>query len=232
MTLIIYGIIGIIIIGSLENLIKNKSLDGINELLDALLNKLGVKWLVIIKVADHLSIGFFCLRVFSAIFQETLNIKKFYITSSIMAALYYALTINILKVLINNGFRNHIHEKIENSGYSFINNNSKDKIIKLFDDLIAYLSNFIADFLSTYNIFLEKLVIGTLYLFLFYEPKKLANNPKYLLVFRLLSLFPISFIIISLVLRALQNTDILVINEYVLSFLMGPKITIYGFFIS
>ena len=149
-----------------------------------------------------------------------------------MAALYYALTINILKVLINNGFRNHIHEKIENSGYSFINNNSKDKIIKLFDDLIAYLSNFIADFLSTYNIFLEKLVIGTLYLFLFYEPKKLANNPKYLLVFRLLSLFPISFIIISLVLRALQNTNILVINEYVLSFLMGPKITIYGFFIT
>ena len=94
------------------------------------------------------------------------------------------------------------------------------------------MSNFIADFLSTYNIFLEKLVIGTLYLFLFYEPKKLANNPKYLLVFRLLSLFPISFIIISLVLRALQNTNILAINEYVLSFLMGPKITIYGFFIT
>ena len=94
------------------------------------------------------------------------------------------------------------------------------------------MSNFIADFLSTYNIFLEKLVIGTLYLFLFYEPKKLANNPKYLLVFRLLSLVPISFIIISLVLRALKNTNILVINEYVLSFLMGPKITIYGFFIT
>ena len=39
-------------------------------------------------------------------------------------------------------------------------------------------------------------------------------------------------IIISLVLRALHNTEVIELNEYVLPLLLGPKITVYGFFIS
>lgn len=229
-TLIIYEAIGIFLLYSLEDLIEKKSLDGLNAFLDILLNKLGLKWLTIINVADHLSVGFFCLTTFSAIFQVTLNIKKFYIWTSIEVALYYALCVIISSVFIRDGFRNYIVDAIENLDNSFVRD-KKEKVIPLVDDIIDYLVNIIVDFLSTYNVFLEKFVLGSLYLFLFLEPKKLKNNPKHLLIFRLLSLIPISFIIVSLILRALQSSNIIMINEFVLSFLLGQKFTIYGFFI-
>ena len=229
-TLFIYEIIGLIIIDSLEDLIQKKSVYGIKELIDFIINKLGVKWIVMIIIADHLSVGFFCLRTFSEIFKETVNIKKFYIINSIKLALYYALCVLISSVLIRDNLRNYIYDTIENSGLTFLENN-KEKVIQLLDKLIDYLVYLVVDFLCTYNIFLEKLVLGSLYLFLFLEPKKCANNPKYLIIFRLLSLIPISFIIVSLVLRSLQSKKILVINEYILSLLLGNKFTIYGFFI-
>ena len=53
-----------------------------------------------------------------------------------------------------------------------------------------------------------------------------------MLFFRLLAAIPIAFIIVSLILRALHNTEIIELNEYVLPLLLGPKITVYGFFIS
>ena len=96
--------------------------------------------------------------------------------------------------------------------------------------LIDKLLNIVSNFLSTYNTFLEKTVLGFLYISLFYEPKALEG--KKILFFRLLAIIPITFIIVSLILRALHNTEVIELNEYVLPLLLGPKITVYGFFIS
>ena len=229
-TILIYEVIVIILMNAIKDLIENKSIDGITKFIDVIINKLGVKWATMIDVADHLSVGFFCLTTFSGIFQETLNVKKFYIMSFIKVALYYCLSIFILGAFLNYSLKNHIYDTIENSGFTFVEDN-KDKVINLFNELIDYLVIIVADFLSSYNIFLDKLVLGTLYIFLFVKPKKCANNAKYLLIFRILSFIPISFIIVSLVLRALQEFNILELNEYILAFLLGPKVTIYGFFI-
>ena len=84
--------------------------------------------------------------------------------------------------------------------------------------------------MSTYNTFIEKLTLGSLYIFLFSEPKPLMG--KKMLYFRLLSLIPIFYIIISLVIRALHNTNIIVLNEFISPILLGPKIVVYLFFIS
>ena len=53
-----------------------------------------------------------------------------------------------------------------------------------------------------------------------------------MLYFRLLSLIPIIYAIVSLILRALHNINKIVINIYVLPLLLSSKITIYIFFIS
>ena len=104
-----------------------------------------------------------------------------------------------------------------------------DRVHELIDKLIDTICLIIANFLGTFNTFFEKLVLGGLFIFLFHEPKNLSGNK--LLIFRFLSLIPILYMIISIVLRALLNGKVIDINEFVLPILLGPKITIYGFFI-
>ena len=229
-SLYIYEVLGIIIVVSMTDLIENKSIEGVYGLFDILVNKLGIKWLLILNVADHLSVGFFCLTTFSAIFEDTKEIKKFYIWSFIKVAIYYGFSIFILGTMIISSFRDFINDSVKNSDYSFPEG-IKNEIIDLLNILIDELVIIIADFLSTYNVFLEKLVLGSLYIFLFFEPKKCANNKKLLIFFRCLSVIPISFIVVSLILRALLSNNKIKISEYILAFLMGPKISIYGFFI-
>ena len=78
-TLYIYEFLGIYIIAVINSIIEDKTLDMINQLIDLLINKLGVKWLLIINISNHLSVGFFCLITFSSIFHDTKKIKKFFI---------------------------------------------------------------------------------------------------------------------------------------------------------
>ena len=229
-TLYIYECLGIYIIAVLDQIISEKTITVVNELIDLLINKLGVKWLLIINISDHLSLGFFCLTTFSSIFHDTKSIKKFFIIIFIEVILYYGLCVLILGLLINTCLRNHIKEVIEDPDAS-ISDSLKEGLINLANILIDSIVIIIADFLSTYNIFLEKLILGSLYLFIFYKPKNGFSNKKLLIFFRSLSAIPIAFIIVSLVLRALQKLNGLEISEYLSPILLGQKVTIYGFFI-
>ena len=184
-------------------------------------------------MSQHLSVGFFCLTTFSNMFQETKNITKSYIINILKVAIFYGFSVFILKVLIKDSLGGYFKSKIdqvkkdaEKGGETV----SYEKTYQIFEILIDKLSNIVANFLSTYNTFLEKTVLGSMYIFLFNEPKGLEG--KKMLIFRLLAAIPITFIIVSVILRALHNTEIIELNEYVLPLLLGPKITVYGFFIS
>jgi hypothetical protein len=110
------------------------------------------------------------------------------------------------------------------------------KVERFFGTLIEKVVNYVGRFLSTYNIFLEKIVFGTMYIFLFNKPKNLEG--KKLLYFRLLALIPVIFTILSLIFRALHysykddRNRFFGINIYVLPLLLGSKIGIYMFYIS
>ena len=227
LSLIIYEVLGLFGLGaiimflqsSFEDLIKS-----ISNLLD-LISSLGIKWFFFITLGQHLAVGFFCLSTFSYMLQEIKNIKKFFIVNSIKVALYYALSVIILKVIIKDNIGGFLINKLNETP-------EKDnvEIHNAFNNLIEKVNIIVADFLSTFNTFLDKLILGLIYVFLFYEPKSLSVIK--LFFFRLVSLIPIIYIIISLVLRALNNFGKLELNCYLSPILLGPKIVVFLFFIS
>lgn len=229
-SLLIYEIIGLVVIASLGSILSleiDKEL--FRESFELVFKEIGLKWFLFITMSQHLSVGFFCLTTFSSMLKETQNIRKFFIVSFIKVALYYVLSVIILKVLIKDGVKDFIYNGIEKidqeAGLS-----KKDRLFEIADKLVDKLLNIVANFLSTFNTFIEKLALGSIYIFLFYESEKLKG--KKLLIFRFCSLIPILYIILSLVFRALDNTKVLEINVFISPLLLGPKITVYVFFIS
>ena len=202
----------------------------IEEIIIFIVDKLGFKWFFFITMGNHLSVGFFSFATFTSILRDTKNIKKFYIVNSIKTAIYYLLSVIFLNIVLSDLFKEYFKRKIQEAD---INN---EKVYKFFDILIDKLVGFLGGFLSTYNIFLEKIVFGTMYIFLFTKPK--CCEGKKMIHFRRLVIIPILYTIISLILRALynsynsENKRILNINLFVLPLLLGSKITIYLFFIS
>lgn len=229
-SLLIYEILGLVVIASLGSILSleiDKEL--FRESFELVFKEIGLKWFLFITMSQHLSVGFFCLTTFSSMLKETQNIRKFFIVSFIKVALYYVLSVIILKVLIKDGVKDFIYNGIEKidqeAGLS-----KKDRLFEIADKLVDKLLNIVANFLSTFNTFIEKLALGSIYIFLFYESEKLKG--KKLLIFRFCSLIPILYIILSLVFRALDNTKVLEINVFISPLLLGPKITVYVFFIS
>ena len=224
MSLVVYEIIGYLVILNIVPLFEFKlHYEVIISSLKFILKSLGLKWFFFITMNQHLSIGFFCLTTFSDIFQETKDLTYFYVSTLIKVILYYNFSAVVLKVFIHDLLGNYFINKIKENG------TTNPRVFEVFDDLIEEISLIAANFLSSYNVFLEKLVIGSIYIFLFHKPKIFSEDK--LIYFRLLSLIPIIFIIVSIILRALVNTEIIKINEYVLALLLGPKIVIYFFFI-
>ena len=228
-SLLIYVFIGFLCLNVLYTLQSDDDelsvADSVKTAYTIIINKIGMKWFLFITMSQHLSVGFFCMTTFSNMFRETQNIKKFYIVNFIKVALFYALSVIILKVVIRDGIGDFVHEKIKETGSSNL-----EKIMQMFDEILDKILYIVANFLATFNTFIEKLTIGSLYIFLFHESDKLKG--KGLLCFRLCSLIPILYMIVSMVLRALQNTKVLVISEFISPLLLGPKITVYLFFIS
>ena len=203
---------------------KDINLDGI---LNIIIKEIGLKWFYFIRMGSHLSVGFFCLTTFTTIMKNTKNIKKFYIISLIQIVLYYGFTLVILKALLDHLLKKFFRDTIER----VIKDDKKSqKLYEFFNMLVDKLIMLVGKILSIFNTFLEKIVFGSLYIFLFTKPKSLEG--KKLLYFRLLSLIPIIYAIVSLILRALHNINKIVINIYVLPLLLSSKITIYIFFIS
>ena len=224
MSLVVYEIIGFLIIINLFPLFEFElNFEALITTFKFLFHSLGLKWFFFITMNQHLSIGFFCLTTFSDIFQETKDLKYFYASTLIKVILYYNFSAVVLKVFIQDLLGNYFITKIKETG------TTNPRVYEVFDDLIDELSLFIADFLSSFNVFLDKLIIGSMYVFLFHKPQSFSDNK--IIYFRLLSLIPILFIIVSIILRALHNTEVIKINEYILPLLLGSKIVIYLFFI-
>ena len=234
-SLFIYEVLGIVAVDTVLPIFQDGKVDfkKINEAYEIIFKEFGIKWLFFITMSQHLSVGFFCLTTFSNMFHETKNIKKFFIINILKVAIFYGFSIFILEVIIKDGIGGYFKSKIDEVKKDAEKKGkvvSFEKTYLIFEMLIDKFCNVASNFLSTYNTFLEKTVLGFLYISLFYEPKALEG--KKILFFRLLATIPISFIIISIILRALHNTEVIELNEYVLPLLLGPKITVYGFFIS
>lgn len=231
----IYEMLGFVALSFISPLFGSQDygINDINVVFNFIVQTIGLKWLIFIQMSQHLSIGFFCLTTFSNVFNETQNIKKFYITNCIKVVLFYAISVIILKVLITDGIGGFIENKIneaKNTENFNVPDEKLDQIKELFDKLIDKLAVIIANFLATFNTFIEKLMLGTLYITLLEEPKALSG--KKMIYFRLLSIIPILYMIISIVFRALQTGEVLVVSEYISPLLLGPKISVYCFFVS
>jgi hypothetical protein len=118
--------------------------------------------------------------------------------NSIKTAIYYLLSVIFLNIVLSDLFKEYFKRKIQEAD---INN---EKVYKFFDILIDKLVGFLGGFLSTYNLFLEKIVFGTMYIFLFTKPKCCEGHKMN--HFRRLVIIPILYTIISLILRALYNS--------------------------
>ena len=228
-SLIIYESLGLIGLFLVSNFFGEKSFtENLTEAIYAtydVLKDLGLKWLFFITLSQHLAVGFFCLTTFSNMFQEIKNIKKFLIVNLIKVALFYVLSVIILKVIIKDKIGGFFHDKINGTAQK-----DNQKIHDLFDILIDKALAIVADFLATFNTFLDKFILGIMYLFLFSEPKSLMG--KKLTIFRFLTLIPIIYIIVCLIIRALHNFKIIELSIYLSPLLLGPKIVVYLFFIS
>lgn len=227
--LYIYEIIGIFLLISIIGLFKLGSIELIGETISLITEDIGMKWFVLVAVFSHLSIGFFCLTTFSDIFQESHNIKKFFIFSLIKVLLYYIFSIAILKGIVSEYMGNFIKEKIEEGSKEF-EEGDKTKLFDMYDKFMKYVLVLVGNFLATYNVFLDKLTLGSLYIFLFKTPNNIRGCQKVL--FRSLSIIPIVYIFASLVLRAMNTINYINLSELVSPLLLGSKITIYGFFIT
>ena len=226
LSIFVYEFLAMIFLTTLNSVIQ---LDGnlTNNLLllwEATINHLGFKWLFFIAMSNHLSVGFFCLTTFSDIFRGTKHVIRFYIFNIILSAIYYAGSLIILKVVIKDALSDFFHITIKNLGIK------NERVDLFFDRLIKNLLKFMAEYLSTYNFFLEKIAFGSMYIFFFSEPK--CFEGKKIIYFRLIAIIPILYIICSLIIRALYNFEVIELNVYVSPLLLGSKITIYIFFIS
>ena len=181
-------------------------------------------------MGNHLSVGFFSLSTFTSVLRDTKNIKKFYIINFIKFGIFYALNIVVLKLIMTDVLLKIFNDRIIDIHVT------DTRVNTFFEIFIEKLVNYVGRFLATYNIFLEKIVFGTMYIFLFNKPKNLEG--KKLLYFRLLALIPVIFTILSLIFRALHysykddRNRFFGINIYVLPLLLGSKIGIYMFYIS
>ena len=232
-SLLILGFISFIILMVINPTMGNtgdSSSSNFIVLLSFLLDKLGFKWFFFITMGNHLSVGFFSLSTFTSVLRDTKNIKKFYIVNFIKFGIFYALNIVVLKLIMTDVLLKIFNDRIIDIHVT------DTRVNTFFEIFIEKLVNYVGRFLATYNIFLEKIVFGTMYIFLFNKPKNLEG--KKLLYFRLLALIPVIFTILSLIFRALHysykddRNRFFGINIYVLPLLLGSKIGIYMFYIS
>jgi hypothetical protein len=151
--LYIYEFIGIFLLISIIGLFELGSIELIGKTITLITEDIGLKWLVLVAVFQHLSVGFFCLTTFSDIFQESQNIKKFFIASFIKVILYYILSITILKGIISDGIRGFIKDNIEEEREK-LTEEEKNKLIDLFNRFMRYILVLVGNFLATYNVYL------------------------------------------------------------------------------
>ena len=166
-SIIIYEALGLIIITSVLRISEGSlTRDFLKDAFDRVFNKLGLKWLFFITLNTHLSVGFFCLKSFAHVLTEIKSIKKFLLVKLFQVALFYGFSILFIKYLIEQKVGGFFHQKIDET-----KNSHKEEIQHLFYFLIDKASVIAANFLATFNTFLDELILGIMYIFLFVKPR-------------------------------------------------------------
>ena len=226
-SLIVFETIGILIFPLIFELLTANFQEA-KTIFDSIIKKIGIKWIFIFRLAQNFSIGFFCLTNFSHILNEKDKPIKFLITNLIWSVLFYLISIIILKVIIKDFLFGSLIEKINK--IEELDQEIKDKIIELLNELKNGVINNASNLLCNFNNGLDTLLIGSVYITLFTSPKCFKDNS--IIFFRLLSILPIAFIILSLIFRALLNLGKINLDPSLSSIFVGPKYTVFGFFIS
>ena len=222
--IIVYEILGSIIVKFLIDLIGG-TFDNTLDLISFCYN-FGIKWLFLTSVSQHLALGFFCLTNFSTILKETKNTSNFLIRLLIKSILFYFFSILIMKVIVEDYIFKELTKKVNKAK---ISSEDKEITLEVINLVKKKVIKRVGNLLGNFNNYLDKLLMGTLYITLFSSPKFIKE--KYMLYFRLLSILPIIFIILSLILRGLNDLEKITLNLYISPIFVGPKFTIFGFFI-
>jgi hypothetical protein len=226
-SLIIFEAIVVRVIPELLKIL-NGQFEEIKIAINVIFSSIGLKWLFIFNMGQHLSIGFFCLTNFSIILKEKDRPIKFLIMNLIKSILFYWLSVTILRGIFRNYIFKNIIDKINE--VQSITEESKNKILEVIEDFQKISIRTISNLLGNFNNSLDKLLIGSLYITLFSSPKCLKD--KNIFYFRLLSILPIVYIIVSLFFRTLYGLGIITLSEFISPIFVGPKFTIFGYFIT
>ena len=225
-SMILMEFLGFLVLDSLFELFGG-SYETTKENIIFIVQTVGVKWLFIISICQHLSIGFFCLTNFSNILKETKEKKKFFRSTIIKVILFYFLQVIVMRGIIEQ----YIFKRINDEVIKLELEEEKEKdVLEVIDDVKKLAIRFTGNLLADFNNNLDKLVFGTVYITLFSTPK--CFNEKNILYFRLLSILPLIYVILSLIFRALNNLGAITLSLYVSPIFVGPKFTIFGFFIT
>ena len=222
-----YELIGYFIFSALSSLLKGQIKDGFTSI-SGLYKEIGLKWLFISAIGQHLSIGFFCLLNFARILNETKSPIKFLITKFIFCIIFYFISIFFMKIIIEEAIFNTFISKINDE--SDISVETKEKIVNLINRLKILVFRIVGNVFGNMNNSLDRLLIGCIYISLFSTIEN--RNKKKVLFIRFLSIIPITYIIIGLIFRALNNAGIIILSPWVSQLFVGPKCTVFGFFIA
>ena len=227
LSLIIFEILGLLIIPVIFSLL-NLNFEDAKVWIKTFAKNIKIKWFFIYKLSQDFSVGFFCLTNFSHILKEKDKPLKFLIINLILALLFYAVSCIILKVIIEEFLFGSFIKKI--SELEIISKEAKDEFIKIIKDFQKITVQSFSNLLGNFNNNLDRFLIGSVYFTLFTTPE--CFKDKNILFFRLLSILPITYIIIGLIFRALYNTEKIILDSCVSPIFVGPKYSIYGFFIT
>ena len=227
LSMLIYESLGIFALDSIIKILDNGNIKVFGELYELVFKEIGLKWFFLIKLSQHLSIGFFCLTNFSKVIKESKDFYNFFILTLIKVLIFYLLSITIMKQIIENLIFGKIIERIRDADVS---EDIKKNVLRVTNDLKIKSIKIIGNLLGNYNNNLDKLLIGSIYYFLF-SSKKTLKGLK-LLFFRLLSILPIIYIIVSLIFRILNNLGKITLNLYISPLFVGPKVIVFGFFVT
>ena len=172
-----YELIGYFIFSALSNLLKGQIKDGFTSISD-LYKEIGLKWLFISTIGQHLSIGFFCLLNFARILNETKSPIKFLITKFIFCIIFYFISIFFMKIIIEEAIFNTFIAKIND--VSDISVETKEKIVNLINRLKILVFRIVGNVFGNMNNFLDRLLIGCIYISLFSTIEN-RNKKKYYL---------------------------------------------------
>lgn len=199
-----------IIVGALENTLSGGEFDGFNETTVNLLN--------FMYNLSRVSLSLVYVTIFSLIFKNREKIKRYVLfTFCLFVAVYLILTLTYNLI---------IKDIIYDLCYELCSTGTNAVESTLF--LSDYCCGIVEGVLSNVNVFLDTFVCTVIFLFIFYEPKKIKN----IKLFRSLVSIPILYVCISLLLLLFENLGYYEMNFYVRSLLVSRKASCYLFFIA